>query len=244
MKKKLVRITIICAVVICVIAAAFILYVSDYYHATDKDAALADTELVRVSKTEFGYFFDGPGEDSAVIFYPGAKVEDLAYADLLKRVAAGGADCFLVHMPCTLAFFGMNRANEIIEDHDYAHWYLAGHSLGGAMAASCSAKNGDKLDGLLLLAAYSTSDLSELKMKTLSIYGSEDRVVNKAKIEEGRELMPSDYEEFVIDGGNHAGFGDYGEQRGDGEALISGDEQKAITAEKILECIKNDLDNS
>lgn len=214
-------------------------YVNDYYHVTDKEAALSDTDAVSVTETSFGYFFDGAGTEDALIFYPGAKVEDLAYADLMKRVAAGGADCFLVHMPCNLAMFGMNKASDIIAENDYEHWYLAGHSLGGAMAASYAANNPDKLDGLIFLAAYSTKDLSQSGLKTLSVYGSEDKVVNHGKIERGRSLIPGDYEEFVIEGGNHANFGDYGAQRGDGEAAISPEEQKALTAEKITELIKN-----
>lgn len=244
MKKKLVRILIIIAAALGVLAAAFFIYVSDYYKAIDRENALANTDSVSVFETEFGYFFDGPGADSAVIFYPGAKVEELAYSELLKLVAEGGADCFLVHMPFNLAFFGTGRADDVMAEYDYKRWYLAGHSLGGAMAASYSAKNSDKLDGLILLAAYSAKDMSGLELKTLSIYGSEDKVVNMAKIEKGRALMPDGYEEFVIEGGNHAGFGNYGEQRGDGDAKLPADEQKALTAEKILECVrKNELDN-
>lgn len=109
-------------------------------------------------------------------------------------------DCYLIHMPCNLAFFGINKANNIINAYSYEHWYLAGHSLGGAMAASYTADNSDKLDGLIFLAAYSTKDLSDSDLKILSIYGSEDKVVNTEKIEQGRKLMPSDYEEFRIDG--------------------------------------------
>lgn len=244
MKKRLVRIPIIIAAALGVLAAAFFIYVGDYYRVIDRENALADTDSVSVSKTDFGYFFDGPGETAAVIFYPGAKVEDLAYAELLKDIAAGGADCFLVHMPFNLAFFGINKAGDIIEAYDYERWYLAGHSLGGAMAAEYSAKNGGSLDGLIFLAAYSAKDISALELKTLSIYGSEDKVVNTEKIESGRELVPDGYEELVIEGGNHAGFGNYGEQRGDGEAKISAEEQQSITADKILELINHELFNS
>lgn len=235
MKKK---ILIILLVLLGVLIGFCIWYVNDYYHVTDRGAALADTDTVTVSATDFGYSFDGPGEDNALIFYPGAKVEDLAYADLLKRIAAEGVDCYLVHMPCNLAFLGMNRAGDIIDAYSYDHWYLAGHSLGGAMAASYAANNSDKLDGLIFLAAYSTNDLSDSDLKILSIYGSEDKVVNMEKIEQGRDLMPSDYEEFRIDGGNHAGFGDYGEQSGDGTATTSGDEQKSQAVLKITEMIR------
>lgn len=240
MKKKLVRILIIIAAALGVLAAAFFIYVGDYYRVTDRENALADTDYVSVSETDFGYFFNGPGEDEALIFYPGAKVEDLAYAELLKTIAAGGADCFLVHMPFNLAFFGTNRAGDIVSAYNYKRWYLAGHSLGGAMAAEFAAKNGEKLDGLIFLAAYSAADISSLDLKTLSIYGSEDKVLNIAKLEAGRDLIPNGYEEFVIEGGNHAGFGDYGEQRGDGETKIPANEQKAIAAKKILECIYAD----
>lgn len=244
MKKRLVRILIIIAAALGVLAAAFFIYVGDYYKAIDRENALADTYSVNVSKTDFGYFFDGPGEDAAVIFYPGAKVEDLAYAELLKSIASGGADCFLVHMPFNLAFFGTNKADDVIGAYDYERRYLAGHSLGGAMAAEYAAKNGGEFDGLIFLAAYSASDISGLELEVLSIYGSEDKVVKTEKIESGRELVPDDYTEFVIEGGNHAGFGNYGEQRGDGEAKISAEEQQSITADKILELINHELFNS
>lgn len=235
MKKKII---IIFFALFAVLIGFCIWYVSDYYHVTDKNAALANTDIVTGSETDFGYSFDGPGEDNALIFYPGAKVQDLAYSDLLKRIAAEGVDCYLVHMPCNLAFLGMNKANDIIYECSYEHWYLAGHSLGDAMAASYAANNSDKLDGLIFLAAYSTNDLSDSDLKILSIYGSEDKVVKMEKIEQGRKLMPNDYEEFQINGGNHAGFGDYGEQSGDGTATISGEEQRSQTVTKIIEMIR------
>ncbi len=236
--KKLITVLGIISALILILAGIFVWYVGDYYHAADKDAALADTDSVKVSAADFGYVFDGPGEDDALIFYPGAKVEDLAYADLLKCLAAEGVDCFLVHMPCNLAFLGVNKADKVMNAYDYEHWYLAGHSLGGSMAADYAYKNSEKLDGLIFLAAYSTKDLSETDLRILSVYGSEDKIVNMEKIEQGRELMPSAYEEFCIEGGNHAGFGDYGKQSGDGDAAVSGDEQRAQTMRKIAEMIR------
>jgi len=235
MKKKLL---IILLALLCVLVGVCVWYVNDYYHVVDRESALADTSSVRVSETDFGYAFDGPGEDNALIFYPGAKVEDIAYSDLLKRLAAEGIDCFLIHMPCNFAFFGKNKANDVIAEYNYDYWYLAGHSLGGAMAANYAADNSEKLDGLIFLAAYSTKNLSDTNLQILSVYGSEDQVVNMEKIEQGRELMPDAYDEFRIDGGNHAGFGDYGEQSGDGTAAISGDEQRALTVEKIIEMLR------
>lgn len=220
--------------IIAALAIASVAYIGTYYHAQNRAAALESTDQVRVEEVKYGYFFDGPGTDTALIFYPGAKVEDLAYADLLKQLAENGIDCYLVHMPGNLAFFGMNRADQIMETYSYDHWYLAGHSLGGAMAAVYADKNSEKLDGLVFLAAYSTKDLSNTNLKVLSVYGSRDQVVNMDKITEGRKLMPSAYEEFCIPGGNHAGYGNYGAQKGDGTAEISAEEQQAETVGKIV----------
>lgn len=228
-------------VIVSVIAVLAILcgwYILDYYHVVDRDEAMSDTGVVMVTVTDNGYFYDGPGEDTALIFYPGAKVEDIAYAKLLKEIAAQGVDCFLVHMPCNFAFLGMNRADDVMENNHYEHWYLAGHSLGGAMAANYAAENAQKLDGLILLGAYPTKDLSASSLKVLSVYGSEDLVVNRDKIESGRALVPQGYTEYCIKGGNHAQYGNYGEQKGDGTATISAEEQRTITTEQIIGIIE------
>lgn len=234
-KRRLKKAGIIVLIALILLFAVSVIYVKQYYHVQDRQAALESTDDVKVEEVDYGCFFDGPGNDTALIFYPGAKVEDLAYASLLKQLAAEGIDCYLVHMPGNLAFMGMNRADKIMETYSYDHWYLAGHSLGGAMAAVYADKNSEKLDGLIFLAAYSTKDLSDTNLKVLSIYGSNDGVVNMDKVTEGRKLMPSAYEEFCIQGGNHAGYGDYGAQKDDGEADISAKEQQEETAEKIVE---------
>lgn len=237
--KKAKKILLAAVIVLGVLAGGSAWYVQDYYHAENRAEALEDSGNVKVLKTDTGYLYDGPGTDTGLIFYPGAKVEDLAYASLMRRLAEGGTDCFLVHMPCNLAIFGMDRADLVTEEFSYEKWYLAGHSLGGAMAASYAAKNSEKLEGLIFLAAYSTKDLSDTDLAVLSIYGSEDKVLNMDKIKTGRALMPDSYEEFCIEGGNHAQYGDYGAQKGDGTALISAEKQQEIAAEKIEEFMKD-----
>lgn len=234
-KSKVIFVIIVLA---CMLIGVMAGYLGDYYHAKNRKTARTSTKTVKVVKTNSGYTFDGPGKQNALIFYPGAKVEDLAYAKLLKAIAAGGVDCYLVHMPGNLAIFGVNKADSIIKSTHYNHYYLGGHSLGGAMVANYAAKNADKLDGLIFLAAYSTKDLSKTHLKVLSLYGTQDKVVNRDKIKSGRKLMPKQYTEIQIKGGNHAGFGDYGAQQGDGKATISGDKQKQITAQRILTLIQ------
>ena len=102
------------------------------------------------------------------------------------------------------------------------------------MAASYVSKNTDKFEGLILLASYSTADLGDSGVKVASIYGSLDGVMNTEKYEEYKSNLPADLEESVIEGGNHAGFGMYGEQKNDGIAAIKSAEQISITVDLIL----------
>ncbi len=229
MKKKFWLIPLI---LLALIAAGCGIYLGTGQYPASKEAAdlLRSTEDVQVSEVSHGLLLDGPGEDTALIFYPGGKVEYTSYLPLLHRLAESGTDCFLVHMPANLAVFGAGRAERIQKDYDYAHWTIGGHSLGGAMAADYAAEHGADLDGLVLLAAYPVSQVS---VPTLVLYGSEDRVLNQEKLREGMEYLPEDTKIRVIEGGNHAQFGDYGIQKGDGKASISREEQIEITAEEI-----------
>lgn len=112
-------------------------------------------------------------------------------------------------------------------------WIMAGHSLGGAMAASYVAGHTTDYQGLVLLAAYSTADLTQSGVKVLSVYGSNDGVLNRATYAEDRANLPQDTTEYVIDGGIHSYFGTYGHQDGDGEAAITNEEQLNLTADAI-----------
>ena len=213
--------------VLCVI----LLWFSVYYRAGDEARGSLPESEMTINGMK-GWFFDGPGEETAMIFYPGAKVEAAAYTPLLSRLAADGLDVFLVEMPLHFAFLGINAAEGLTEEYAYSHWILAGHSLGGVAASSWAAKHPETVDGLVLLASYPTERLTVPAF--LSIYGDRDQVLNRESYERSRSLWPTGAEESVIPGGNHAQFGDYGPQRGDGEAEISSREQWDLTAEIIM----------
>ena len=230
-------------VIIPVISFLFIVivciwYVNDYYKEENVQEYLQTKDSVLVTEMPDGLYLDGPGDETALIFYPGAKVEYTAYLPLLSELADQGIDCFLIKMPCNLAFFGQNKAKKIMDSYEYDHWYLSGHSLGGAMAASYASGHLESLNGLVLLAAYPTKSLKSDSFSVLSLYGSEDGVLNMEKVEEGKAYMPVDYAEVCIEGGNHAQFGNYGEQKGDHAADISREEQQAQTVEAILKMME------
>ncbi|MDO5831282.1 MAG: alpha/beta hydrolase [Methanobrevibacter sp.] len=235
MNKKI-RIAIV--IILLLIVGFAIFYISDYYHA-EKVAvdSLNGTDNVSVIKTSNGMLLDGPGNDTALIFYPGAKIEYTSYAPLLMNLSSQGIDCYLVEMPFNLAFLGQNSADEIIDSGNYSHYFISGHSLGGAMAASYV--NGtNKTDGLILFAAYSTS---EIEKPVLSIYGSEDKVLNMDKYNESKGFIDENLTEVEISGANHAQFAYYGNQSGDGVAKISAESQQEECVGEIIDFINGVL---
>ena len=223
------------------IFVCFGLYVGTYY----RPDANAINEYMPLSLTEEKTLSDGsmayvPEEVTAgVIFYPGGKVDEKAYIPLMKALASRGILSVLVKMPYNLAVLKIGAADGIREQFpEVDHWYMAGHSLGGSMAATYAYNNADDFDGVILLAAYSTKNLSEKALKVASVYGSLDGVMNREKYEQNKKNLPVGFFETVLDGANHAGFGMYGAQSGDNEATMTNAEQIDLTADIIAEFVK------
>ena len=176
------------------------------------------------------------GSENALIFYPGGLVSYEAYLPLLIKCAKQGVTCILVQMPSDFAFLNIYAAKRVqMRNSSIKNWYLAGHSLGGAMASVYISSHTNDFTGLILLASFSTKDISQSGLKVLSVYGSNDKVLNTESYKKYFANLPAvpDTKELVIEGGNHGQFASYGEQAGDGEATISAQEQQQITADEI-----------
>jgi len=214
------------------------LYVGDYYRAEETVMSLPASVLVEAADDRIVFL---PEEASAgLIFYPGGKVEFTAYAPLMAKLAERDVLCVLLKMPLNLAVLDMDAAAGIPEQFpEVESWYLAGHSLGGSMAASFAGKQADTYDGLILLAAYSTEDLTETGLEVCSLYGDRDGVLDLEKYREYRNHLPEDTLELVLEGGNHAGFGSYGTQAGDGTSALEAGAQIQWTVDRILEFIQD-----
>ena len=220
-------------------ALVFGLYVSDYYHAdTAAIAALAPANAVERREDRHTVAFIPENPSAGFIFYPGGKVEAEAYAPLMEACAARGILCVLTKMPFRLAVLDIGAAKGIQEQFPAVErWYIGGHSLGGAMASCYLAMHKSAFEGLILLGAYSSVDLSDAAVRALSVYGSEDRVLNLEKYEKYRSNLPADVTEVVIEGGCHAYFGMYGPQKGDGAPAITNLAQIRRTADAIAAMI-------
>lgn len=229
-------------IVVTVLALAIgcVVYINDYYRASEAAVAIIEkpAEDIHLIVDEEGRMIFEPEEaTTGIIFYPGGKVEAESYAPLLAALAREGILTVLVPMPAKLAVLDSDAAEGVVEHYDeIEEWYMAGHSLGGAMAAKYLAEqmDTDYFEGLILLAGYSTEDFSQSTMKVLSVYGDQDKVLNKEKYEKYFPNLPVDFtHEEIIEGGNHAQFGDYGPQDGDGKAKISAKEQRKQTVKAI-----------
>lgn len=218
---KILRRALAVLLVVCLVGAgAFGLYVSDYYRAEPAALAIEGQKNGRFTLLE-------GGGTVGVVFYPGAKVQAESYLPLLDRLAQAGVTCVLAEMPCNLAFFGMDAAEEARAQYPQVErWYLMGHSLGGAMASSHMAANPGVYEGIILLGAYVYGEIPA--QDALVLYGSEDLVLNREKLTGGEN-------EQVIPGGNHAWFGNYGPQAGDGAASITPEQQQSITVQAVLD---------
>ena len=230
MKKRFKTTLIASMSLVIILVGAFLIYASDYYRADDVAIAVMQSEAV--TRVEDNFIMLSPTEpgDSAIIFYPGAKVEYISYLPLLEKIKqSSNVTCILVKMPFNMAIFDQNAADNIIGMFpNIDNWYIAGHSMGGAMASDYASKNQDKIKGLILLGAYIYGNYPA--ENSLTIYGSFNTSVEE-KINYTENII-------TIKGGNHAQFGNYGKQKGDPDATISSEEQQNIAVEAIQEFLE------
>lgn len=221
---------------VALLLGACLIYLESYYHA-DAEAVETfadDRTVAEITLANGDTVFDPGGACTGFIFYPGGKVEETAYAPLMRAIAADGVMCVLCRMPFRLAVLNLHAADSVREAYpDIEHWYIGGHSLGGVIASTELAKHRDVYDGLVLLGSYANEDLSAEAVRVLSVYGSEDRVLSREAYEQNRKNLPKETTEIVIEGGCHAYFGMYGQQRGDGVPTVSNEEQIRTAASEI-----------
>jgi len=240
-RKRLLWIVIPVAVFALLLCASLI-YLESYYHADDDAIAAFSADRTVSERTLAGgeTVFDPGNAKVGLIFYPGGKVDEAAYVPLMRAISAKGVLCVLCRMPFRLAVFDTHAADDVRESFpEIGHWYIGGHSLGGAVASIEVKAHPGAYEGMILLASFSNEDLSDDPVRVLSVCGSEDGVLDRTKYEQSKSRLPDDLTEIVVDGGCHAGFGMYGAQSGDGTPAITSGEQILFTAEIVADWIGN-----
>lgn len=225
----------IASVIVTVVLVSFVWL--QFYYEIDNPTILADvTDIVTECNDDY-YAAYSSNATKGIILYQGAKVDYLAYGPLVNEIASRGYFCAVIDSPFNMALLNNGIPLEIMKSYPTINsWYIGGHSLGGVMACRILNEHPDFFDGVILLASYSDVDISNYDIEVISIYGSEDEVLSSHFYESGKKKLPS-IKEFVIEGGNHAWFGNYGEQSGDGKATITPKEQQISTADIIAKTI-------
>lgn len=243
MKKSTLRKFGIIVVVVLVIGGLLIWrYLTPYAPAEKAELALVSGNGVVVEQNDNWISFEpSVATGAGVIFYPGGLVKAAAYSPIAKRLAAEGHPVYIAQMPLQLAVIKMDAAEEIIRVHPKLSFVLGGHSLGGVMAARYAAEHPDQLEGVFLLASYpdEKGSLKETTLAVLSVVGTEDKVIDMVSYRKGRSYLPDNTVYYSLEGGNHAQYGSYGIQKGDGLPLISEDEQQRRTVQAMLDWLGN-----
>ncbi len=196
----------------------------------EAQTALESLDTSRLERGK-GLVFSPPEGISRVglILYPGGRVQPEAYAPLAEAIADRGYLTIIPRMRLNLAVLEIQAADEVLAAYpEVDRWVIGGHSLGGAMAAEYAADQPENVQGLVLYAAYpaDSTDLSERDLEVLSIYGTRDGLASMEEVLASADRLPEDTVWVEIKGGNHAGFGWYGPQRGDFPATIPKGEQQ------------------
>lgn len=244
MKKRIIKRRIAIVILIILVAGGLLVwkYMTPYAPAEKAQTALISGGGVTVEQNDNWLSFEPSiSRGPAIIFYPGGLVEAEAYSPLARSLAAEGHPFYIAKMPFNLAVTKKDAAEEIIRVHPNYSFVVGGHSLGGVMASRYAAEHPEQLEGVFFLASYpdKQGSLKDTTLSVLSVLGTNDQVIDRDSYREGRSYLPDNTLYSSIEGGNHAQFGSYGPQKGDGEATISEEEQQRLTTRTMLDWLGN-----
>ena len=199
----------------------------------------SDQTTVSLERKWISFTPNEPLFETGFVFYPGGKVEAESYAPVLRDLADQGVSTYIVYVPQDLAILNQDAAESVFESDTRDQWLVAGHSLGGVAAAKMALED-TRVKGLSLWASYPAGsiDLSEHSISVHSIAGSKDGVIDWENWDASADQLPDTTEWITIEGGNHAQFGDYGDQEGDGSPDISAEEQWLHTSAAVLDMLE------
>lgn len=162
--------------------------------------------------------------ETLLVVYPGGLVRPEAYSWIGVALAPHGVRTLIPEMPFDLAIAAPRRLDRLLGARrgDEPHLVLAGHSLGGAMAARYALRGEAPLDGLVLMGAFSAAgdDLSALGLPVLALAAEFDGLATLDEVRSGRDRLPETALLTVVEGAVHSSFGRYGPQRGDGVPTV------------------------
>lgn len=177
---------------------------------------------------------------AGLVFIPGAKVQPSAYLyKMAGIVEATGMTVVITEPTLNLAFFDTRPLSEFTADApEVERWFVGGHSLGGVRACQLAADGtrddaDPAVEGLILFGSYCVDDLSGSDLEVLSIVAENDGLSTPEEVASRAGNLPDDTVSVTIEGANHAAFGDYGAQPGDGTATIDRQTARAEISDAV-----------
>lgn len=230
------RILLGIVIVIALIAIAFLVYANIVMPADrTRSIEVRQNPAVSVTTTDHSIVMTptSGATGTGLVFIPGAKVDPYAYLYKLSGIVeSAGVTVVITEPTLNLAFFDQRPLSTFQADApDVTTWFVGGHSLGGVRACQLAQTPG--LAGLVLFGSYCANDLSSSSLAVLSIGGSEDRLSTPQKIQDAAVQLPASADFVEIAGLNHAGFGDYGVQPGDGVATLTTEQERDAITENL-----------
>jgi hypothetical protein len=160
---------------------------------------------------------------TGLLYFPGARVDPFSYLHPFVEVAASGTTVVIVKPLFNMALFDPRSFEELTSSTPgIDQWVIAGHSLGGVKA--CMEVDHPHARALVLFASYCARDISALNLTVTQVLGSTDGLINLEVSGAQASNLPITHTTLMISGANHASFGTYGPQPGDGIASLNRDE--------------------
>jgi len=217
--KILIKTLMVLMAVFLVLIIGLSIYSSTSYQSlTEMDTAIDSLDLSAVTMIEknSSIKYTVSNAKMNIIFIPGGLVDPDSYKYLASGLALEGYNVTIVKVLFNLAILTPNTAKKYIDDTmDNA---IIGHSLGGVVASMVASGN-ENTDKIILLGSYPIKDIKG--QDSLIITAEHDDAMDQEKFNASLQYVNGENTIYNIDGGNHAQFGWYGIQKGDGTAEIS-----------------------
>ena len=216
MWKKILVAGLAVAALVVILAAAFVYRWQEGRLSVPTDRALAALESdasVLVSTNRWLVFKPRAVPiRMGLVFYPGAHCDPRGYAPALRALASQGYLVVAVPMPLYLAFLAPDRAADVMAAHpEVDDWVVAGHSLGGAMAASFAYKDPRRTRGVAIWDSHppEAQSLASYERPVLMVHRASAQGIAPELYRSRKHLFPQHTHFVPIAGGNHMNFGDF-----------------------------------
>lgn len=225
------KIVFVIAAIFIVLFVGFWIYSMDSYNPLDEMYQTIEDMISPFERIEdfdeIKYKVDQPKKHILII--PGGKVEPESYEYLATSFAINSYDVTIVKPLFNLAILTPNYFDKFLSNS--IDNVVIGHSLGGTVGSMISSTN-ILVSYVVFLASYPIQDVSHKQVLVMT--AENDLILDEEKIEENNAYLPENYRNTLIPGGNHAQFGWYGEQKGDGQATIDTKTQQDIIITEII----------